>query len=86
MSQHPFGFNNRQYSLDSVYNERAAPRMSQFYYDARHHHPVIPVSGTGAPHYAQVGCQDTAFANFAARGLVKSTGCLWAGGAPGLIW
>ncbi|KAL3307470.1 hypothetical protein Ciccas_014013 [Cichlidogyrus casuarinus] len=39
-------------SLDSVFNERAGPRMTASFWDRRqYHHPIVPV--TSAPHYAQ---------------------------------
>lgn len=51
MSQPPFGIGNRVLTLDNVYNERAPPpRMS---FDRQHHHPVVPIQRSRAPHYAQ---------------------------------
>lgn len=54
MSHHSFGSGNSLYRLDSVFNERAGPRMPGTQSERRYRHPVVPISSTDAPHYAQV--------------------------------
>nr|AAX30547.1 SJCHGC04827 protein [Schistosoma japonicum] len=54
MSHHLFGSGNNLYRLDSVFNERAGPRMPGTQAERRYRHPVVPISTTDAPHYAQV--------------------------------
>ncbi|CAH8644028.1 unnamed protein product [Heterobilharzia americana] len=53
MSHHSFGSGNNLYRLDSVFNERAGPRMPGTQGERRYRHPVVPISSTDAPHYAQ---------------------------------
>ncbi|KAH8865489.1 Zyxin [Schistosoma japonicum] len=53
MSHHLFGSGNNLYRLDSVFNERAGPRMPGTQAERRYRHPVVPISTTDAPHYAQ---------------------------------
>ncbi|CAH8570963.1 unnamed protein product [Schistosoma turkestanicum] len=53
MSHHSFGSGNSLYRLDSVFNERAGPRMTGTQSERRYRHPVVPISSTDAPHYAQ---------------------------------
>ncbi|CAH8642648.1 unnamed protein product [Schistosoma margrebowiei] len=53
MSHHSFGSGNSLYRLDSVFNERAGPRMPGTQSERRYRHPVVPISSTDAPHYAQ---------------------------------